>query len=202
MAKPCSTYYGQKTATNKPKAYGKYQPWTNCGYTPSQIRGAYGVTASGMTGKGQTVAIVDAYASPTMIKADANQFATVVGDQPFAAGQFKQYKAGPYTLAGPNECDAAGWYGEETLDVESVHGDGAGRQRPVRRRGQLRGLRPGQRPGLIVDKRPGQHRQQLVRRAGQYSTTDQAYDLIFQFGALEGIGFMFSSGDRWLRGPG
>ena len=47
-----------------------------------------------MTGKGQTVAIVDAYASPT-IKADANQFATVVGDQPFAAGQFKQYQVQP-----------------------------------------------------------------------------------------------------------
>ena len=74
-----------------------------------------------MTGKGQTVAIVDAYASPT-IQADANQFATVVGDSPFGAGQFKQYQAGPYTLAGPNQCDAQGWYGEETLDVESVHG--------------------------------------------------------------------------------
>ena len=85
MAKPCSTYYGQKIATNKPKAYGKYQPWTNCGYTPSQVRGAYGVTSSGMTGKGQTVAIVDAYASPT-IRSDANQFATVVGDKPFAPG--------------------------------------------------------------------------------------------------------------------
>ena len=101
VAKPCSTYYGEKTATNKPKAYGKFQPWTNCGYTPSQVRGAYGVTASGMTGKGQTVAIVDAYASPT-IRADANQFATAVGDQPFAAGQFKQYQAGPFSLAGPN----------------------------------------------------------------------------------------------------
>ena len=26
VAKPCSTYYGQKIATNKPKAYGQYQP--------------------------------------------------------------------------------------------------------------------------------------------------------------------------------
>ena len=33
--------------------------------------GAYHVTESGMTGKGQTVAIVDAYASPTMLS-DAN----------------------------------------------------------------------------------------------------------------------------------
>ena len=119
VAKPCSTYYGEKTATNKPKAYGKHQPWAVCGYTPSQVRGAYGVTASGMTGKGQTVAIVDAYASPT-IRADANQFATVVGDNQFGPGQFKQYQAGP-TSARDVRC-RAGWYGEETLDVESVHG--------------------------------------------------------------------------------
>ena len=121
VAKPCSTYYGQKIATNKPKAYGKYQPWTNCGYTPSQVRGAYGVTASGMTGKGQTVAIVDAYASPT-IKADANQFATVVGDQPVRAGPVQ---AVPGRAVHPGRAEPvrrAGWYGEETLDVESVHG--------------------------------------------------------------------------------
>ena len=49
-----------------------------CGYTPRQVRGAYGVTASGMTGAGQTVAIVDAYASPTMLS-DANTYARVVG---------------------------------------------------------------------------------------------------------------------------
>ena len=24
-------------------------------------------------------------------------------------------------LQGPNQCDASGWYGEETLDVEAVH---------------------------------------------------------------------------------
>src|ERR1039458_344604 len=65
VAPPCSTYYAQKIATTEPAAYGVHQPWTNCGYTPSQIRGAYGVSASGATGKGQAVAIVDAYASPT-----------------------------------------------------------------------------------------------------------------------------------------
>ena len=70
-----ANYYGQLTATNEPKAYGTSQPWTVCGYNQAQVRSAYGVTASGMTGKGQTVAIVDAYASPTM-PGDANQFAT------------------------------------------------------------------------------------------------------------------------------
>ena len=76
------------------------QPWTNCGYTPRQIRGAYGVSQSGMTGKGLTVAIVDAYASPTM-PSDANQYAKVTGDKPFAAGQYTQYLASNFTDTAP-----------------------------------------------------------------------------------------------------
>jgi len=201
VAKPCSTYYGEKVATNKPTAYGKHQPWTNCGYTPSQIRGAYGVTQSGMTGKGQTVAIVDAYASPT-IKSDANQFATYVGDNPFAAGQFKQYKSGPYTLAGPNQCDASSWYTEETIDVESVHGQAPDANVRYVAAGNCDDPGLLQALGLIVNK----HLASIVSNSWgepeQYATTDQAYNAIFQFGALEGIGFMFSSGDDGYEGPG
>jgi subtilase family serine protease len=81
VAPGCSTYYGQKIASNEPSAYHAKQPWTNCGYTPRQIRGAYGVSQSGMTGKGVTVAIVDAYASPTILR-DANEYAKVTGDKP------------------------------------------------------------------------------------------------------------------------
>jgi subtilase family serine protease len=201
VAKPCSTYYGSAVATNKPKAYGKFQPWTNCGYTPSQVRGAYGVTASGMTGKGQTVAIVDAYAAPT-IKADANQFATAVGDQPFAAGQFKQYKAGPYTQAGPNQCDAAGWYGEETLDVESVHGEAPDANVRYVAAGSCNDPDLANADALIVD---GDLASIVSNSWGGLSldeTIAATYELIFQVGALEGIGFMYSSGDNGYEGPG
>ena len=198
VAKPCSTYYGEKVATNKPKAYGKYQPWNNCGYTPSQVRGAYGVTSSGMTGKGQTVAIVDAYASPT-IRADANQFATYVGDNKFGPGQFKQYQAGPYTQV--KACDAADWYTEETIDVESVHGQAPDANVRYVAAGNCNDPGLLQALGLIVN----QHLASTVSNSWgepeQYSTTDQAYNAIFQFGALEGIGFMFSSGDNGYEGP-
>lgn len=119
VAPPCSTYYGQKIAFNEPSAYGAKQPWTNCGYTPHQIRGAYGVSQSGMTGKGVTVAVVDAYASPTMLS-DANEYAKVTGDQPFRTGQYTQDLASTFTDTAANECDAPGWYGEQTLDVESA----------------------------------------------------------------------------------
>ncbi|MGO9221377.1 MAG: protease pro-enzyme activation domain-containing protein [Streptosporangiaceae bacterium] len=201
VAKPCSTYYGSKIATNEPKAYGTHQPWTNCGYTPSQVRGAYGVTASGETGKGQTVAIVDAYASPT-IKADANQFATVVGDKPFAAGQFKQYKAGPYTLAGPNECDAQGWYGEETLDVESVHGEAPDANVRYVGAGSCQDPDLANAEALIVDNDLASIVSNSYGEPASYSTISATFDLIFQVGALEGIGFFFSSGDSGYEGPG
>jgi subtilase family serine protease len=39
-------------------------PWSVKGNTPDQIKGAYGI--SGHDGAGQTVAIIDAYASPTI----------------------------------------------------------------------------------------------------------------------------------------
>ena len=78
VAPPTSTYYGSKIAYSEPTANGQHQPWTVGGYTPQQIRGAYNVSDSGMTGRGQTVAIVDAYASPTMLP-DANEFSRVTG---------------------------------------------------------------------------------------------------------------------------
>src|SRR5882757_2624303 len=201
VAKPCSTYYGQLTATNKPKAYGKFQPWTTCGYTPSQVRGAYGVTNSGETGANQTVAIVDAYASPT-IKSDANQFATVVGDNPFTAGQFKQYKAGPYSLAGPNQCDAAGWYGEETLDVQSVHGMAPDANVRYVAAGSCLDSDLAQADALIVNNGLASIVSNSWGEPAQYSTINSVFDAIFQLGALRGIGFFFSSGDSGYEGPG
>jgi subtilase family serine protease len=201
LAGPCSTYYGQKTATNKPQAYGKFQPWTNCGYSPAQVRGAYGVTGSGDTGAGQTVAIVDAYASPT-IKADANQFATVEGDTAFASGQFKQYKAGPYTLAAANECDAQGWYGEETLDVESVHGMAPGANVRYVAAGSCQDSDLAQADAYIVNNGLATIVSNSWGEPASYSTMSDAFNAIFELGAVEGIGFYFSSGDSGYEAPG
>ncbi len=122
---PCSAYYGQKIATDKPPAYGKHQPYTICGYGPQQYQSAYGESSllkAGVTGKGVTVAITDAYAAPTIYQ-DAQKYSQVHGQPGFAPGQFSQITPGPngYSLEGPNDCDAQGWYGEETLDVEIVH---------------------------------------------------------------------------------
>ncbi len=73
-AKPCSDYWGQKQASDFTNPYGGGTlPYIPCGYTPQQILGAYGLANSGYDGSGQTVAIIDAYASPT-IQQDLDQW--------------------------------------------------------------------------------------------------------------------------------
>jgi subtilase family serine protease len=118
---PCSAYYGQKVATDQPKAYGAHQPYAVCGYGPQQYQSAYGETAlltKGVDGRGVTVAITDAYASPT-IASDAQQYNRVHGQPVFKAGQLTQVL--PKVFDSIKLCGGNGWYVEETLDVEAVH---------------------------------------------------------------------------------
>jgi subtilase family serine protease len=87
-APPCSTSWGEKYAvdgdgnlTVPPASGQQFLPYATCGYTPNQLQGAYGIKAAvagGLDGHGQTVAIVDAFASPTILQ-DANQYATTHG---------------------------------------------------------------------------------------------------------------------------
>ncbi|SFW91943.1 S53 family peptidase [Amycolatopsis australiensis] len=122
-APPCSAYYGEKIDTTDPAYNGKQLPYAPCGYTPAQLRSAYGVDKAGADGKGTTIAIVDAFASPT-IYADASEYARRNDPQhPLKQSQFSQHIFPPDpVLEQPDQCDAAGWYGEETLDVEAAHG--------------------------------------------------------------------------------
>ncbi|MEQ0564427.1 S53 family peptidase [Amycolatopsis sp. NEAU-NG30] len=131
-APPCSAYYGEKsTATTPtpdgihvPDAYGHPNPWAPCGYTPSQLRSAYGVQqaiAGGNDGTGQTVAIIDAYASPTIL-ADVNTYSSRHGLPQLSGNQLTQVTPpGVYRRPQNPKQDPQGWYGEETLDVEAVH---------------------------------------------------------------------------------
>jgi subtilase family serine protease len=198
---PCSAYWGQKVATSKPKAYGTHQPWTNCGYTPAQIRGAYGITASHMTGKGQTVAVVDAYASPTMLK-DANMFAKATGDQPFRPGQYRQHLDKPFNLTVGKECgNPPGWYGEEALDVEAVHGEAPDANVRFIGAASCDDADLANALAYIVD-----HKVASIVTDSWGDVTDDAtlknvYELVFQAGAAEGIGFFFSSGDNGYESP-
>ncbi|MER5862908.1 S53 family peptidase [Kitasatospora sp. NPDC002040] len=191
-AGPFSTYYGSNVATTLPEAYGSKIPYAVHGYTGTQLRAAYG--AGKYTGKGVTVAITDAYASPTMA-ADAAAYAKRNGDQAYRKGQYSEVLPSSYNSV--EECDASGWYGEESLDVEAVHAlapdanivyvAGASCNDPD----LLDAL------NKIVDSRLAD----IVSNswgdieANQSADTAAAYDHTFKLGAVEGIGFYFSSGD-------
>ena len=116
--RPCSEYWGQLIARKLPEAYGREQPFTVCGYAPDQIRGAYGldrIVRSGVDGSGVTVAIVDAYASPT-IQHDIDRY-SVRHDLPHVA--LRQITRRPQF---GGTCGRRSWSQEETLDVDAVHG--------------------------------------------------------------------------------
>jgi len=123
-AQPCSNYWGEKQAVGFTNPYGAGTlPYAPCGYTPAQIKGAYGLGSTGLDGSGQTVAIIDAYAAPTIVS-DVNQWSINRGLPTMKTNQFTQVVA-PGTYHHPErglKQDPQGWYGEETLDVEAVHG--------------------------------------------------------------------------------
>ncbi len=118
----CSDYWGQYTQT-LPKAYGKTKFNTYlCGYSPATLRGAYGtksLVSNGTNGQGVQVAIIDAYASPTMLQ-DANIYAGTFGEPGFQAGQYTETVFGPFDEQ--DQCAGElGWNTEQTLDVEATH---------------------------------------------------------------------------------
>ncbi len=190
---PFSSYYGSSVAKGLPKAYGGAVPYVIKGYTGKQLRAAYG--AKGWTGKGVTVAITDAYASPYIAK-DAAEYAKRNGDAPYRKGQLSQVLPGSYNNVGT--CKAAGWYGEETLDVEAVHAVA-----PAANIVYV-GAASCNDPDLLdsLNKVVDLHLADIVSNswgdveANETPDMAAAYDQVFQQGAVEGIGFYFSSGDN------
>ncbi len=192
-AGPFSTYYGSNTASTLPDAYGSKIPYAVKGYTGAQLRAAYG--AGNKTGKGVKVAITDAYASPTIAQ-DAAQYAGRNGDARYAHGQLSQVLPASYTNT--DECGAAGWYGEETLDVEAVHAVAPAADIVYVGAASCYDDDLLDSLSKVVDS----HLADIVSNswgdleANQTPDGAAAYDQIFQLGAVEGIGFYFSSGDN------
>ncbi|MEU8591286.1 S53 family peptidase [Streptomyces sp. NPDC048664] len=190
---PFSTYFGSNTATTLPDAYGTKIPYAVKGYTGKQLRAAYG--AGKYTGKGVRIAITDAYASPT-IAFDAASYAKKNGDAGWKTSQLHQALPGTFTRT--TECKASGWYGEETLDVEAVHAVAPAAD--VTYVGAASCYDDDLLDSLskVVDN----HLADIVSNswgdveANQTPDLAAAYDQVFQFGAVEGIGFYFSSGDN------
>jgi subtilase family serine protease len=119
----CSTYWGDHTATlsTTPGFYPATVPWELCGYTPQQLRQAYGADKVTQTGKGVKVGIVDLYASPTIVF-DANQYSKNHGLPALTYLNFQQIvPPGLFSVPASDPCGPQGWYAEESLDVEAVH---------------------------------------------------------------------------------
>ncbi len=68
-----------------------------------------------------TVAITDAFDSPTL-KKDANTYATNHGDSAFSGKQFTDRSLPITDEQKVADCGGNSWYGEQSLDVEAVHG--------------------------------------------------------------------------------
>jgi subtilase family serine protease len=195
-APPCSTYWAEKIATDQPDYQGAKQPYVPCGATPAQLRGAYGVASSGYDGAGQTVAVIDAYASPT-IAADVDEYSSRHGLPTLKPGQFSQVVApGTYNHKESPAQDPQGWYGEETLDIEAVHTMAPGaRIVYVGAPNNYQDLDAAL--NHVVDRRLAQ----IVTNSYGFSSEFlppgyiKPYNDTFIQAAIEGIGLYFSSGD-------
>lgn len=210
-ATPCSSYYGQQMATTLPKFKGATLPYDPCGYVPSQLRTNYGVGQAGSLGNGQTVAITDAYDSPNLLS-DSNTYATNRGDSAFTSTQFAD-KSVPENHTSRQDCGGAGWYGEQVLDVQAVHGMspnanvlyyGAASCYDDDLLAQLAQVVQDNKASIVTNSWGEPTFVKICDANGKncqiFSTIDQnlinAYESVFKHGAVKGIGFYFSSGDN------
>lgn len=201
---PCSDYYGQITDTTDPAFSGVNEPYTVCGYSASQLRKAYG--ANGHSGREATVAIVDAYASSTMLS-DANTWSAHNKLPAFAPGQYTQIVT-PSSWNNVDQCGGtSGWAAEESLDVEAVHAMapgarvvyyGANSCQDSDLLAALTDLITHHRADVISDSWGGP----LHSTAGdEPASTIAEYEHLFQLAAIEGITVNFSSGDCGANDP-
>jgi subtilase family serine protease len=198
-AKPCGAYYNQKITTVTPPyghGYPAKVPYNVCGYKPGQFRSAYHL-GSANTGKGNTVAIIDAYGSATIASDATTYFAKNDPGNPFSNASFSQLNATPFN----NEslCDASSWLVEQAIDVEAVHSTAPhAHVLYVGAKNCLGGLFTAEQN--VIDG----HLAQVVTNswgddAGDLlddQATKTAYDNLFLLAAGTGMTIQFSSGDN------
>jgi subtilase family serine protease len=204
---PCSDYYGEKPADAVPDAFGGPNPLAVCGYVPEQLRFAYGVTQSHERGKGVTVAIVDAYASPTMLH-DANRYAMNHDERLLSPSQYREVTPPAYNHLTDGECETpSAWAVEEALDVEAVHAMApqanivyvaAASCDDTDLMAALQKVVDGHLATIVSDSWGGIPHSVY---GDEDPATMAAYSALFQRGAREGISFLFASGDCGAEDP-
>ena len=196
-AGPFSSYYGSKTASTLPERVRQEDPVRRSRATPASSCAPPTARAS-TPARACRVAITDAYASPTIAYDAAHlrqaQRRRGVQDGPAAPGRCP---ADVHDSA--DECDAVRLVRRGDPRRRGRARGRAGREHHVRRRRVLHDDDLLDSLGNGRRQPPGRHRLQLVgRRRGRRRRPDlaAAYDQVFQLGAVEGIGFYFSSGDN------
>jgi subtilase family serine protease len=90
------------------------------GYTPEQMRAAYGITSlydKGMRGKGQTIVVIESYGSPTL-QHDMDVFCQQFGLPSIKLKVISPLGTKPYDASNK---DMRGWVGEASEDVALIH---------------------------------------------------------------------------------
>lgn len=199
VATPCSHYWDEHEVTVPATKTGATRaPTVLCGYTPGQIQATYGlgdgVTMNAAAGTGQTVAIIDAYAAPTML-ADANQYGSLHGLPALTSTSYREVL--PSVYYDQALCaEPSGWQSEEALDVEAVHSTAPGANIVYAGGSNCAG-------GLdiamskILDGQLANIVSNSYGNVGEAVAPDQLAGQVNQHlqAAAEGIGLYFSSGD-------
>lgn len=196
---PCASYWGASLATALPPVdTGHPGTWEPCGYAPGQLRGAYGVAPSGLTGHGVTIAILGAYNAPTML-ADANHYSRDYGLPPLLPGQYSTVLPDAFTNG--DICEPPGWNQEQAMDVEAVHTMATAAR--IRYVAAASCTQPDLIAALenVVDHRladivDGTYFWPFYSTFGNLSAgVIDAFEQLFIQGAVEGIGMYFPTGD-------
>jgi subtilase family serine protease len=195
----CSSFAFQNFAT-LPPAYGRTQfPTQGCGYTPQQVRDAYGTSgllAHGIDGRGVRLAVLLFYPVPTAM-ADINRFDSGHGVPPLAPGQLTQVLPPSFVEPPPAACPLNTDIQEAEGDLETAHTMAPGAQLLYVAAASCAAQDILTATNTIVD----QHLADIVTNSYTlaFSTVppavEQAAHQAFVQAAIEGIGLFYGSGD-------
>lgn len=210
LMEPCSRYWGEKPATGLPTVDGRTPSLAPCGYTPAQLREAYGLDSE--TGRGQTVAVIGIALGT--LEQDVNTWSQHVGTQQLRPGQLTVVPT-PDGTPGDTSAETAPGLVESTLDVEAVHGMAPDADVIVIGYSGAPENGPDYNMASVIYALDRTHAAIVSNSSTFVNTprTQMAYDNLYQEGALQGVGFYypsgdgnnglaFQSGDQWTTGVG
>jgi len=118
---PTASYFGNRYGADITSGPPNLPP---CGYDAAELQQAYGLNplyAHGLDGTSQTIMIVDAFGSNTIV-GDVNLYSSLNGLPLLTPSNFAIFTPnGSATCTSTNGCIAGNWQFETTLDVEMAH---------------------------------------------------------------------------------